>query len=167
MIQANKIESYPTLRKKLPQRGKRKLWVNAGGQLLEAAVLKSFQQKMIAGKVNGWDAVHAFYKQQSELYSVQKLQHALDTYCELYGIQELKKENLIQLLSQYLETREWMVEGIYNSRAKDYSSPFRSMVYENMQEAVTGTFNENSFIADQQQLLKHQKKMVSKILKSW
>lgn len=165
-IKANNL-SLSTCIKQLPKPGKRKAWTNVGGQLMEAAAFTSLQQKIVAGKIKGWDAVHAFYEQQSVLYSSQKLQHALAAYGELQGIKQLSKETITTLLTQYLHTKEWMVKGIYNSRAKDYSNPFRSMVYENPeeQEEVTGSLAGNSFILQQQQELKEIKKFVNKFLK--
>ena len=35
--------------------------------------------------------------------------------------------------SNLVVTKEWMVKGIYESRAKDYANPFRQMVYESQQ----------------------------------
>lgn len=165
-IKANNL-SLATCIKQLPKPGKRKAWTNVGGQLMEAAAFTSLQQKIVAGKIKGWDAVHAFYEQQSALYPSQKLQHALAAYGELQGIKQLSKETITTLLTQYLHTKEWMVKGIYNSRAKDYSNPFRSMVYENPeeQEEVTGSLAGNSFILQQQQELKEIKKFVNKFLK--
>jgi len=143
--------------------------VNVGGQLMEAAAFISLQQKIVSGKIKGWDAVHEFYIQQSSLYPSQKLQYALASYLELKGIKQLTKEHLADLLKQSLKTSEWMVKGIYDSRAKDYSNPFRSMVYANMQEQeeVTGALNENGFILEQQQQLKEKKKFLTKILKGF
>lgn len=165
-IKANNL-SLSTCIKQQPKPGKRKAWTNVGGQLMEAAAFTSLQQKIVAGKIKGWDAVHAFYEQQSVLYSSQKLQHALAAYGELQGIKQLSKETITTLLTQYLHTKEWMVKGIYNSRAKDYSNPFRTMVYENPeeQEEVTGSLAGNSFILQQQQELKETKKFVNKLLK--
>lgn len=165
-IKANNL-SLSTCIKQLPKPGKRKAWTNVGGQLMEAAAFTSLQQKIVTGKIKGWDAVHAFYEQQSALYPSQKLQHALAAYGELQGIKQLSKETITTLLTQYLHTKEWMVKGIYNSRAKDYSNPFRSMVYENPeeQEEVTGSLAGNSFILQQQQELKETKKFVNKLLK--
>jgi hypothetical protein len=155
--------------KQLPSISKRKQWVNVGGQLMEAAAFISLKQKIVSGKLKGWDAVHKFYQQQSALYLTQKLQHALASYFELKGIKKITKENLGQLLKQYLKTSEWMVKGIYDSRAKDYSSPFRNMVYANMQEQeeVTGALSDNSFILQQQQELKEKKKFINKLLKNF
>ncbi|MBX9785197.1 MAG: DUF4954 family protein [Chitinophagaceae bacterium] len=168
LIKANGITDFKMLLKKLPASTKRKSWVNVGGQLMEEAVFTSFKQKIVAGKIKGWDAVHAFYEQQSDAYPLQKLQHALASYFELKGIKQLSKETVIELLKQSLKTSGWMVKGIYDSRAKDYSNPFRSMVYENMQEQeeVTGVLSENSFILQQQDELKEKKKFVAKFLKS-
>ena len=51
-------------------------------------------------------------------------------------------------MPQALATREWMVKGIFESRAKDYHNPFRRMVYDNRKqmETVTGKLDENTFI---------------------
>lgn len=162
LMKEKNISNTASLLKQLPKPGKRKTWANVGGQLMEAATLSSLQQKIVAGKIKGWDAVHEFYQQQSALYASQKLQHALNSNCELNSIKQLNKETVAQLLTQFIKTKEWMVKGIYESRAKDYSNPFRSMVYENMneQEEVTGSLQHNSFILQQQQELKELKKMV-------
>ena len=61
------------------------------------------------------------------------------------------------------------VKGIYDSRAKDYTNPFRKMVYETEAEMdiVTGKLEENSFILQQQEELKTTKARVQKILKGF
>jgi len=62
------------------------------------------------------------------------------------------KKIFLQLLQQAGATKEWMVNGIYESRAKDYSNPFRKMLYdtEKEMEKVTGALKDNSFIKEQQ-----------------
>lgn len=168
-IQNSKVNSAASLLKQLQKLNKRKEWVNVGGQLMESSAFNSLQQKIVSGKIKGWDAVHEFYRQQSALYESQKLKHALASYGELKGIRQLSKATISDVLTQFIKTKEWMVKGIYESRAKDYSNPFRSMVYENMQEQeeVTGSLSGNSFILQQQQELKDQKKFVTNILKSF
>jgi hypothetical protein len=168
LIERENIEQIAALIKKIPQPGKRKTWVNVGGQLMEAVAYTSLKKNIVSGKIKGWDAVHAFYKDQSALYTSHKLQHALAAYCELKGIKKINRDAITDLLTQFLKTKEWMVKSIYESRAKDYSNPFRSMVYENMQEQeeVTGKLSENSFILDQQQELKEYKKFVNNFLKT-
>jgi hypothetical protein len=60
-----------------------------------------------------------------------------------------------------------MTKGIYSSREKDYSNPYRKMVFESLEEmnAVVGTIEENSFINQQQQEFSQYKKMVLEIIK--
>jgi hypothetical protein len=62
-------------------------------------------------------------------------------------------------------TREWMVENIYESRAKDYESEFRKMVYESEKEMekVIGKLKDNSFILQQQEELKSFRKRTESI----
>jgi len=60
-----------------------------------------------------------------------------------------------------------MVKGIYDSRAKDYSNPFRKMVYENRKEMdiVTGKLESNSFIRQEEENLTAYKKQVQNIIR--
>jgi hypothetical protein len=48
-------------------------------------------------------------------------------------------------------TKEWITKGIHDSRAKDYTNPYRMMVYESIGEMneVVGKLEENSFIKQQ------------------
>jgi Domain of unknown function (DUF4954) len=167
LAKSKNSSNITSLLKQVPKISKRKQWVNTGGQLMETSALTLLQQKIVSGKLKGWDAVHEFYKQQSALYPSQKLQHALASYAELNGIKQMTREIIAELFNQFIKTKEWMVKGIYDSRAKDYSNPFRSMVYENMeeQEQVTGVLEENSFILQQQQELTEQKNFVKAFLK--
>ncbi|RYY19951.1 MAG: hypothetical protein EOO04_20970 [Chitinophagaceae bacterium] len=75
--------------------------------------------------------------------------------------------SLKMLFQQSIITREWMVKGIYDSRAKDYSNPFRQMVYANNSEmnAVVGNLENNSFIKKEIAELKAYKTAVNQRLK--
>ena len=59
-----------------------------------------------------------------------------------------------------------MVKGIYESRAKDYSNPFRKMVYETEKEMenVIGKLGENIFIRQQQEAQAAYKKKAEEII---
>ncbi|HQW93921.1 MAG TPA: hypothetical protein PKY28_12520, partial [Ferruginibacter sp.] len=64
----------------------------------------------------------------------------------------------------------WMCKGIFDSRAKDYSNPFRKMVYDTTEEMdnVLGRLEDNSFIQQQLadlELMKKQVKAVARKLK--
>jgi len=170
LIETNKIKTTDVLLKQLPAAGKLQPWVNAGGQLIPNNQMIKLLLQIRNGKTKNWAAVHHFYKKQSELYPVQKLGHALAALQTVYGI-NLKKDkaSLKQLLQQSIYTKEWMVKGICDSRAKDYTNPFRKMVYENRNEMdkVTGSLEKNSFIRQEQENLVAFKKTVQRIIKAF
>jgi hypothetical protein len=62
-----------------------------------------------------------------------------------------------------------MSKRIYESRAKDYSNPFRKMVYENKGEmdSVMGKIEDNQFIQDQLKELDVFKKTVKSLEKKF
>jgi len=169
-IENNKIKTADILLKQLPTAGKLQPWVNAGGQLIPNDEVNKLLMQIRNGKTKNWAAIHHFYKKQSEQYPAQKLQHALSALQTVYGI-NLKKDKaaLKQLLQQAVYTKEWMVKGIYDSRAKDYTNPFRKMVYENRNEmdVVTGSLEKNGFIRQEQENLVEFKKTIQRIMKQF
>ena len=80
---------------------------------------------------------------------------------------QLTAARFIELLQQAVATRTWMCKGIYESRAKDYTNPFRKMVYETTEEMnmVTGRLEDNSFIQEQTGELETLKKKVKSVTK--
>ena len=52
---------------------------------------------------------------------------------------------------QSVESKKWLVDNIHKSREKDYSNPYRNMVYANDAErdAVLGKMEDNAFIIEQ------------------
>ena len=128
-------------------------------------VLTPIQQKQLEhllddikkGVVKSWDGLHEFYQKQSKLYKYQKLSQSLSAMQQVWGLQpaEIGEQVLEKMASTALETRRWMTEGIYESRAKDYSSFFRKMPYNTQAEMdeVVGKLEDNSFIAAQKEEL--------------
>ncbi|MEO5564264.1 MAG: DUF4954 family protein [Chitinophagaceae bacterium] len=167
-IEKEKINSLDDLFKKAgnPVRSE---WVNVGGQLVPKPTLNTLIKNIHKGTVNNWNQIHDFYRESSEKYSYQKLQHALACLFEITKLtpQKINKKVFGELLQQTIATKEWMVKGIYESRAKDYESEFRKMVFESQKEMdkVIGRLKDNSFIAQQQEELKAFKKKVVAISK--
>ena len=62
-----------------------------------------------------------------------------------------------------------MAKGMYESRAKDYTNPFRKMVYETKEEmeAVVGKIEDNQFIQDQFAELEVFKKTVKSLIRKF
>ena len=152
-IRKNKFASFDELKKTLSAKVQRSQWMNIGGQLIMADDVKKFIAAVKSGKISSWEAVHGFYRRQGEVYEINKLHHAYTSLLEILNItpKQFTPELLKRLLQQLLATREWMCKGIYDSRAKDYTSPFRKMVYETTEEMnkVLGRLEDNSFIQQQ------------------
>ncbi len=170
LIETQKINS---LSDTIKQMGKpvREDWLNMGGQLLPQPVMNKMIRDIHAGKIQSWDELHDFYKETSEKYLHYKSRHAFASLLEILNLQpqDFSKKLFLQLLQRSVATKEWMVKEIYESRAKDYSNPFRKMVYETQKEMenVIGSLKDNAFIRQQQKELAAFKKKVTVISKSF
>jgi carbonic anhydrase/acetyltransferase-like protein (isoleucine patch superfamily) len=153
-IDQKNISSWQQLLKALPAKPMRNTWKNIGGQLMPESAVKSLLGNIRTGKTGSWDEAHSYYRQKSESYHTDKFRHAFASLLEVLKLTPAKfrKKLFLQLLQQAGATKEWMVRGIYESRAKDYSNPFRQMVYETEKEMekVIGALKDNSFIKEQQ-----------------
>jgi hypothetical protein len=168
-IQDGKIKSLDKFSEKLPSRIAITDWMNVGGQLVLRSEIDNLIKQVKSGRVKSWDELHKFYILQSKQYAVDKLAHALAALKEVYGIniRRASPSLIKELLLQSIATREWMVKGIRESRAKDYENPFRKMVYEDeaTMEKVTGKLSENAFIKQEQKALAEYKNEISRIIK--
>ncbi len=168
----NKISNFEELKKTLSAKIIRSEWLNIGGQLIQKTEIEKLKRNIRSGKIKSWDELHNFYRQQGVAYENDKLEHAYTSLLEILHItpKQFTPALFRQLLKQALNTKEWMCKGIFNSRSKDYSNPFRKMVYDTDEEMnkVTGRLEDNSFI--QMQLaeldtLKKQVKLLEKKMK--
>jgi hypothetical protein len=171
LIQRNKFSSFADLKKALSAKIQRTTWLNIGGQLMPEDTVKKMIYQVKKGQVKSWHELHDFYKVQGELYAADKLSHAYTALLEVLGItpRQFTPALLQQLLQQLLVSREWMVKGIYESRAKDYTNPFRKMVYDTEDEmnTVLGKLEDNSFIQQQYAALDELKKQVKSAMRKF
>ena len=132
-------------------------WTNIGGHLIPQKNVDGLLSKIKNNSITSWDEVHAFYEAESEKYISRKDNHALQCLETLTGkpLSKLTPTQLINWLDTYLEIKTDITARIQNTRAKDYSNPFRKMVYESEAEmnAVVGALNDNGFINDQNKAL--------------
>lgn len=144
-------------------------WANIGGQLIPQPEVDKLLKHIQSNKVKSWSEVHEFYKSQGLSYLEQKLHHALATLKEVHGIHAKKMSESVfnHLLQKNINIREWMVQQIHDSRAKDYSNPFRKMVYESEEEMnkILGSIDDNAFIKYEMDSLATYKKTVAGIMK--
>ncbi|MBL7764114.1 MAG: DUF4954 family protein [Chitinophagaceae bacterium] len=169
-IKIKKISSWQALKKSLPAKAMRTEWKNIGGQLFPSSLSDTLISNIRNGKIKDWEGVHSYYKRSGTLYKDYKFQHAFASLLEVNNIMpgNIDKKYFRQLLSEYSEMKEWMLNGIYESRAKDYQTEFRMMVYGSAQERdkVIGKLDDNSFINQQKKELARSKRNVSAISKT-
>jgi hypothetical protein len=133
-------------------------WVNVGGQLIPQKSVSSLLTKIKSGAIESWDQIHQFYEDASSSYTAKKRNHAL-LVLELITkkkLSTLTNKQLNSWLDSYLEIKSDVTARIEKTRAKDYSNPFRKIVYENEAEmiAVVGDLKDNGFIKEQNLALK-------------
>jgi hypothetical protein len=166
LLEKDQDIAFEALIKKL-SKAERHEWTNIGGQLIPVPVVNQLIRSIHAGKINSWDEVHSFYHDCSDAYLLQKAQHAFASLLEIKGLKAsaFTKKIFLQCLEETATTKEWMAEGIHESRAKDYESPFRQMVYDTKKEMekVIGEFKSNTFIVQQQNELKEFRKRIKAI----
>jgi len=165
-MQGNQV--YDDVIQSLPAKPSLTRWKNLGGQLvLETETIKLIE-RIRNGRCKSWEDVHRFYVLQAEKYDQHKLAHAMAAYQLVFGkaINKMTAEEVSTLLEHAVKTKEWMVEGIYKSRAKDYQNPFRKMVYshDKEMETVIGKLEDNSFIQQEQNELKKFKRQVEALI---
>ncbi len=167
-IEESKLKSFPVWTKRLPLTPKRKPWLNVGGQLILKERVEQFRKQVHSGEINSWDEVHSFYEQQATTYNQDKFEFAFAAMLEVLRVKkkDFSASLFRELLQQALLTQTWMTEGIYESRAKDYINPFRSMVFDTQEEMdkVWGKLEDNSFIAMKQKELKECKKRIKRTI---
>ena len=168
-INNNKFADFAALKKTLSAKIQRSEWLNVGGQLIQKAETENVKRNIKSGKIKSWVEVHDFYRQQGIAYPADRLSHAYTSLLEILNItpRQFTPVLLKVLLKQALDTKEWMCKGIFDSRAKDYSNPFRKMVYETHEEMnrVIGRLEDNSFIQQQLADLELMKKQVKAVIR--
>lgn len=167
LIYGNKITGIADLNNALPAKPALTAWMNVGGQLIPRPEVDTIIKKIRSGKVKSWEGLHNFYLEQASLYKSQKLSHALAAVYSIDVTGPVDKDNFTKLLTSALNTRQWMTQAIYDSRAKDHTNAFRKMPFENQQEmdAVVGKLENNSFIKQQRESLETYISQVEKLLK--
>lgn len=170
-VQARELSSFSEMLEHLPQQPKRNEWLNLGGQLVPQKDVTEIIEHIKDSTVKSWDALHHTYRAYGKKYHEQKLQHAFASLLEITGIpvSGFTLEAFRQLATEAVETKTWLFENIYKSRAKDYQNDFRKMTYNNDAEMkeVIGSLDDNTFINSQQQELQTFRSAVQNILHSF
>lgn len=155
----------------LAKTAKRGPWQNIGGQLMREATVEDLKNRIRKGKIGSWLQLHDVYKQEGAVYESEKLQHAIACIMHLHGVSAdgFTPAFLKQCMEQSVYTMGNLTEGIYRSREKDYTNPFRKMTYSSQEEmdVVIGKLEDNGFIQQTIAGLKTYKKTVKDVSKKW
>lgn len=166
-IQKEKPENLDDIKKRLPSQLSRSEWRNLGGQLVLQSEENQLRKKIKSGEIASWDQVHDCYQLNGKTYEMDKLMHAVTSLFEIENIswKKVDANKLKEWFQQALATREWMTKGIYASREKDYTNPYRLMVYHSKKQmdSVIGKLEDNPFIQNEFRLLEEFKKTVKKL----
>lgn len=147
--QAESLPDLAALKQRLgpPARG---TWVNVGGQLMLGDDVAALRDKIVARELDSWDAVHDHYRRLWQKYPQDKARHALATLLDINEIrlEQLNRETWFAFLDRAVATRHTIAERTHQSRAKDYTGPFRRMTYASPteMEAVLGKIDDNDFV---------------------
>jgi Domain of unknown function (DUF4954) len=170
-IRQHDIQSFDDLLKALPANPALQPWVNVGGQLIRKSELEKLIGQIHAGKIRSWDGVHQFYIRQGDQYAMDKLVHALAALKTVRGqtLKKMGKTGFAELLRDSIATRDWMTKEIYASREKDYTNPFRKMVYDSPEEmnVVVGRLQDNGFIKQEKDAAKKYRKEIEQTLRQF
>ena len=168
-INKNNFSSFEEMKKTLQTKIERTAWLNIGGQLMPEDDVEKLKRNIKSKKIDTWQKVHDAYKKEGDNYESNKLIHAYTSLMEIENItsKQFTPEVFRNLLEKSVVTKSWMSKGIYESRAKDYTSPYRKMVYENKVEMdiVIGKLEDNQFIQDKLKELDIYKKNIKGIIK--
>ena len=165
----NNFSSFDELKRSLSAKIQRSEWLNIGGQMIQKEEIEKLKRNIKTDKIKNWNELHQFYKIQSTAYFKDKLNHAYTSLLEVLNItpKQFTPELLKTLLQQFIVSKEWMSKGIYDSREKDYSNPFRKMLYDTSAEMnkVIGKLEDNVFIQQQYAELDEVKKQVKAVVR--
>ena len=163
--------NFAEFKNALPVSVSRSEWINLGGQLMTTTQVNELKKDIREEKLKSWTEVHDQYRGNGECYDEDLTQHAFAALCELLNItvKQFTPQLFNDLLQQTLATKEKLTQGIFKAREKDYTNPFRKMVYENNEEMnkVLGKPEDNKFIQAQYAATALFKTEIAEIIKTF
>ncbi len=160
---------FNSFKKSLPEKLQRTEWLNIGGQLMTLASVRKLKKDIISGSLASWNDIHTRYRELGAEYEKDVLEHACCSLLEVLNItfKQFTPALFKKLLEETVATKQWMADGIFKSREKDYTNAFRKMVYDNNEEMnqVLGKLEDNSFLQSQYEALENFKEKIKDIEK--
>ncbi|NLD91210.1 MAG: DUF4954 family protein [Fibrobacter sp.] len=135
----------------LPARKKK--WVNCGGQIISQDDLDLILDKIKnTVSIHSWKDVHTLFTASFDRYKEDRFKHALATlaYLEFCTETDFSLKEIVIGLQKTIPLLQTILDLIAQSRKKDYTDPFRTMVYDSSDELtnVLGDFEQDTVISD-------------------
>jgi len=146
-LDANPKATLATMRRSLAG-SRQSEWINVGGQLISQDDLKTLIRDIKSRTLDSWDAIHARYDALWKTYPRAKRVHAMRSLEAILGVDKLTPAIWKDALTEAGRIQDVICKRVEQTRAKDYTNPFRVAVFENADEmaAVVGTVADNSFV---------------------
>ncbi len=127
-------------------------WWNLGGQIVSDDDLENLKSDIKKGNLKTWKSVHTRYDELDSRYEKDKTRYGLYALEKIYNkkIESFSIDDWREVTSRTVNFANFILESSIKSRKKDYTDPFRKMMYDNEDEmvAVLGDFKENSFLKE-------------------
>ena len=167
-LEQNSYADFNEFKTSLPVKIQRTEWLNIGGQMMKASAVKKLKADIVSGSLQSWNDVHDRYRAEGKKYAHDLLEHAYSSLLEALNItvKQFTPELFKKLLKEAIDARKRMTDGIFKAREKDYTNPYRKMVYETNEEMnkVLGKLEDNSFIQSQYESLEKMKKQINSFI---
>ncbi|MCR4824428.1 MAG: DUF4954 family protein, partial [Bacteroidales bacterium] len=123
-------------------------WVNLGGQLMAESDVDQLRADIRAGRLRTWKDIHARYDELWDRYPEDKLRHACQCLCALFGVRILSAADWKRAIREEERIQQYICDQVYLTRKKDYQNPFRQATYRSEAEmlAAIGELDDNSFV---------------------
>ena len=125
-------------------------WYNVGGQIIPTQKIRDLFELIKSGAVNTWQETHHFYDECQMRYTEEKARYALYVLEALYekNTADFSAADYAEITEQACRFSNAMYCSSLSSRQKDFTDPFRTMMYENEAEmsAVIGTVSDIGFL---------------------
>lgn len=137
----------------IPVHKREKQWINCGGQIWNKEDLDFLIGEIKSGSsINTWLDIHVRYKEYSDKYNERKIRHVAASLADIEGIKSgtLTKDFFKAVFDKTILISHRIVSLTQLSRMKDYSDPFRTMVYSSPKEmeVVIGRLEDDSVIME-------------------
>ncbi len=141
-------------------------WWNIGGQIMPEEGLDKLKDDIKKRIILDWESIHKRYDLLWEKYPEQKTRYALYALEQTIekNLKDMQKKDWEKVFIQGIDIIQNVLNLSISSREKDFSDPFRKMIYSNEKEmnSVLKSIDDNPFLDE----LKNQTNFFIRVLKS-